>query len=272
MGKGFFAEPVTWPCGEDGMKEILSNIFLFILVSVFSFIESLYNALKNEKFWITIAIGSIILIAWRILDKLTELDKKVNILLGQLSKRYSFETINDNDDTIYSVLTKISDKLKGNKYVEEFPEETKSYNISDEKILSLEEFRKLKSDIFDLLNKSNDSYNVAGLSTEMGAAKRAYRFLLLMDKYNYLTKNNRPGIEGTPDGGVCLTFGFGGMSWFNIEIPPEDNQPICFYRDFFDDTADNVEDYRSYRFNLGHSNDPLQVLHELIEAGELIDS
>jgi hypothetical protein len=254
------------------MKEILSNVLLYILIWFVSFIESLYNTLKNEKFWIIIAIGSIIFIALSILEKLTKLDKTFNILLEQFSKRYSFEKINDNDDTFYSVLTEIRDKLQGKGHVEEFPEETKSYNISDEQRLSLDEFRKIKTDIFDLLNEPNDSYNVAGLPTEMGAAKRAYRFILLMDKYNYLTKNNRPGIEGTPDGGVCLTFSFMGGSWFNVEFPPEDNRPIYFYRDIFDDTADNVEEYRSYRLNLGYSNDPLEILHELIEGGELIDS
>jgi hypothetical protein len=254
------------------MKEILINAFVYILISFFSFIESIYNTIKNEKFWIIIAIVSIIYIAWSIFEKLTKLDKKFDILLKQFSKRYSFEEITDNDDTIYSVLTQIRDKLQGKGHVEEFPEETKSYNISDEQRLSLDEFSKIKTDIFDLLNEPNDFHNVAGLPTEMGAAKRAYRFILLMDKYNYLTKNNLPDIEGTPDGGVCLTFSFMGGSWFNIEFPPEDNRPIYFYRDIFDDGADDVDEYRSYRFNLGYSNDPLEVLHELIEGGELIDS
>jgi hypothetical protein len=272
MGKGFFAGPVTWPCREDEMNEILSNVFLYILTWILSFIESLYNSLKNEKFWVIISIVVIIFIALSILDKLTKLDKTFNILLEQFSKRYSFEEINNNDDTIYSVLTEMRDKLQGKGHVEEFPEEIKSYNISDAQRLSLEEFRKIKIDIFDLLNEPNDSYNVAGLPTEIGAAKRAYRFILLIDKYNYLTKNNLPGIEGTADGGVSLTFGFMGMSWFVIEIPPEDNQAICFYQDLFDDTSDNVKDYLTHRFNLGYSNNPLQVLHELIESGELIDS
>ena len=163
------------------------------------------------------------------------------------------------------------DPTKKDGYSDDIINEIKSYNISDDKKLSLEEFIKLKNDIFDLINEPNDFYNVAGLPIEECAAKRAYRFLLLMNEYKYLTKNNLPEIESTSDGGICLKFGYGN-SWYEIIFPPEDNQPIYSCRFFLDDTTDNVEDYRLDRFNAGYSNNPLEILHELVATGELIDS
>ena len=145
--------------------------------------------------------------------------------------------------------------------IDEYSEDTfyiNEYNLSEDKRITEEAFVELKNEIFELSEMPGIYKDRPALPVEMSAAKRAFRFLLLMNSYNYLTVDATPGVDGTPEGGVILRF-WAFVVGFIIEIPPEENKAIHYYR----------ETLQGDRYGDGYSNNPLEVLHELIESGML---
>lgn len=238
----------------------------YILYSLLYIINLLNDLLKDRIVWIFLFIMGMVLI---FVYRFNNLEKVLNGILEQISKQFRKKDIGDDSETIFSILTDVRDKLTEKKFIDEYYNKIKSYKIPVKEMIKQEELRELKSDINKLLELPDNWDNRLALPIEKSAVKKAIRFILLMDSYNYLTKNNRPAIDGTPEGGVSLRFTSTGISWFGIEIPPEDNQPIYYYQLLIDEGADPVVAHHTVE---GYFDNPLQVLHELIESGELRDS
>ncbi|MDO9533012.1 MAG: hypothetical protein Q7O12_12915 [Deltaproteobacteria bacterium] len=229
------------------MKDVLSGIAVLFLAAILSIIESAYNLLKNEKLWLAIGICAILyFVGSSLLAKIEEI----------------LRNIMDKLDSISEALAEIRDyEIRGKVNFDEYSEDAfyiNTYNLSEDKRITEEGFVELKNEIFDLLEMPGQYKDMPVLPIEKAVAKRAFRFILLMDKYNYLTVDDAPGVDGTPEGGVMLRFWYFVVG-FIIEIPPEENQPIHYYR----------ETMEGERYGDGYSNNPLEVLHALIESGTL---
>jgi hypothetical protein len=240
----------------------LKNVLLFIVMMIMKFLEDVYNLVSNKYF------VPIVLIIILIYSFSKEIEKIKNSLFELVSQ---FKGNKEYDKSVRSLFIDIKDILEKNQQYEsknsENDEILKCRVISDEKdIISQEELNEILNDVNELLNLPNKWDERAALPIEKLAVLRAKRFILLMDEYNYLTKDNWPEIRGTSVGGVSLSFGYNFIFGFNIEFPPEENQPIRYEATWLDELA---KPYPVLNINYaGFSHNPLEVLQILI--GEII--
>jgi hypothetical protein len=226
------------------MQEFISNVLILVLGFVLSMMESLYELLRNKYSYIILIW---IIAALAIIDNLKKLTKGFDNLLEHFGKKDIID-----DDTIMSVLKEIRVKLQTGNSLQKINDKIHWRNISLDQLISDDDLKELKNNLINLLYHNTENNNSLSLPIEEYGVKRAYRFLLSMYDYNYLTKKNRPDdIHGTLDGGVIMKFGS-----FAIKFPPEQNQPIHYYSDYLEG---------------GYCDNPLEALEALIESGELTD-
>jgi len=82
--------------------------------------------------------------------------------------------------------------------------EIETSKVKKELIISNEDFQKFKNEVLSLLSLPDNWDGRGSLQIDRSSVIKSLRFLILMDNYNYLTKNNFPEIEGTKEGVSCF--------------------------------------------------------------------